>query len=300
MAKKLHVNKIRNRWDDKVMSCICYGVVGLFSLLCLLPFWYVLVYSFEPYSVYLTQPEVPWPAELSLQAYKKVLDYALIWSGYENTLFITIVGTALTMCLMVCTAYPLTKKGLKGRNFMLTLWVFTMFFGGGMIPNYILVCRYLGLRNSLWSMILPGLLGCYNMILMKNYMNGLPQSIEEAALIDGASEIQVLVKVVLPLCLPILATLGLFTIVGYWNVYFSSILYIYKPEKYPLQRVLREFISGDLVDDMNAGEFELNEIIQPFTAKMACIMVTMLPVMCVYPFLQKYFMSGLVLGGVKE
>ncbi len=300
MAKKLHANKIRYRWDDKLMSGLCYGVIGLFSLLCFMPFWYVLVYSFEPYSVYLTQPEVPWPAVFSLQAYKKALNYALIWTGYQNTLFITIVGTVLTMALMVCTAYPLTKKGLKGRNFILTLWVFTMFFGGGMIPNYILVCRYLGLRNSLWSMILPGLLGCYNMILMKNYMNGLPQSIEEAALIDGASEIQVLVKVVLPLCLPILATLGLFTIVGYWNVYFSSILYIYKPEKYPLQRVLREFISGDFVDEMNAGEFDLNEIIQPFTAKMAVIMVTMLPVMCVYPFLQKYFMSGLVLGGVKE
>lgn len=287
-------------WDDRLMAIICYLTVLLFSLLCFLPFWYVVVYSLEPYSVYLTQPEVPWPTVVSLQAYKKALAYPLIWSGYENTLFITIVGTVLTMLLMVITAYPLTKKDLKGRNFLLTMWMITMFFSGGMIPSYILVCRYLGLKNSLWSMILPGLLGCYNLILMKNYMNGLPDSIEEAALIDGANDLQVLVRIVLPLCLPILATLGLFTIVGYWNAYFSSILYIHKPERYPLQRVLREFISSDMYNDLNAGELQIEERIQPFTAKMAVIIVTTLPVMCVYPFLQKYFMSGLVLGGVKE
>lgn len=204
------------------------------------------------------------------------------------------------MILMVVTAYPLTKRSLKGRNFILTLWVITMFFSGGMIPNYILVCRTLNLKNSLWSLILPGLCGCYNLILMKNYMNGLPVSIEEAALIDGASDIQVLVRIVLPLCKPIIATLSLFTIVGYWNSYFSSVLYIYKPDKYPLQRVLREFISSDMVDELNAGTLEAAEMIQPFTAKMAVIMITTLPVMCIYPFLQKYFMSGLVLGGVKE
>lgn len=169
-----------------------------------------------------------------------------------------------------------------------------------MIPNYILVCRTLNLKNSLWALILPGLCGCYNLILMKNYMNGLPQSIEEAALIDGASDVKVLIKIVLPLCKPILATLSLFTIVGYWNSYFSSVLYTYKPEKYPLQRVLREFISSDMVDELNAGEIEAQEMIQPFTAKMAVIMIATLPVMCIYPFLQKYFMTGLVLGGVKE
>lgn len=300
VLQKKNSNRIRLRTDDRVMAVICYGVVGLFSLLCLLPFWYVLVYSFEPYALYLKQPEIPWPTTITLAAYEKALAYGLIWSGYRNTLFLATVGTALTMILMVITAYPLTKRGLKGRNFILTLWVVTMFFGGGMIPNYILVCRTLNLKNNLWSLILPGLLGCYNLILMKNYMNGLPVSIEEAALIDGASDVRVLWNIVLPLCKPILATLGLFTIVGYWNSYFNSILYIYKTEKYPLQRVLREFIATDLADEFNNGVADINDHIQPFTAKMAIIIIATLPVMCVYPFLQKYFMTGLVLGGVKE
>lgn len=299
-SHKKNPNQIRLRADDRAMAILCYGIVGLFSFLCLIPFWYVLVYSFEPYSLYLTRPELPWPMEITLDAYKKALAYPLIWSGYGNTLFLATVGTTLTMTLMIVTAYPLTKRGLKGRNLILTLWVITMFFGGGMIPNYILVCRTLNLKNSLWALILPGLCGCYNLILMKNYMNGLPQSIEEAALIDGASDVTVLIKIVLPLCKPILATLSLFTIVGYWNSYFSSVLYTYKPEKYPLQRVLREFIASDMVDELNAGEIAAQEMIQPFTAKMAVIMITTLPVMCIYPFLQKYFMSGLVLGGVKE
>ncbi len=293
-------NKIRLRADDRAIAIICYTVIGLFSLLCFLPFWYVIVYSIEPYSLYLKQPEIPWPMQLSWTSYHLVLKYGLIWSGYRNTAFLVFVGTPLTMCLMVITAYPLTKKDLKGRNFILTLWVITMYFSGGMIPNYILVCRTLGLKNSLWSLILPGLCGCYNLILMKNYMNGLPGSIEEAALIDGANDVQVLIRIVLPLCMPILATLGLFTIVGYWNSYFNSILYIYKPNKYPLQRVLREFIATDMIDEVNQGVTDVNQQANTFTAKMAIILIATLPIMCVYPFLQKYFMTGLVLGGVKE
>ena len=201
-SQKKNPNRIRLRADDRAMAILCYGIVGLFSFLCLVPFWYVLVYSFEPYSLYLTRPELPWPMEITLDAYKKALAYPLIWSGYRNTLFLATVGTMLTMTMMVVTAYPLTKRNLKGRNFILTLWVITMFFGGGMIPNYILVCRTLNLKNSLWALILPGLCGCYNLILMKNYMNGLPQSIEEAALIDGASPFTMLRKITLPLVRP--------------------------------------------------------------------------------------------------
>ncbi len=300
-GKKIKINNhIKLKADDYAMAFISNFIVISFSLLCLIPFWYVLVYSLEPYSLYLKQPEIPWPTEISWTSYHLVLKYGLIWSGYRNTAFLVFVGTPLTMGLMVMTAYPLTKKELKGRNLILTLWVITMYFSGGMIPSYILVCRTLGLKNSLWSLILPGLCGCYNLILMKNYMNGLPGSIEEAALIDGANDVQVLCRIVLPLCMPILATLGLFTIVGYWNSYFNSILYIYKPDKYPLQRVLREFIATDMIDEVNQGVTDVTEQANNFTAKMAIIMIATLPIMCVYPFLQKYFMSGLVLGGVKE
>ena len=299
-SQKKNPNRIRLRADDRAMAILCYGIVGLFSFLCLVPFWYVLVYSFEPYSLYLTRPELPWPMEITLDAYKKALAYPLIWSGYRNTLFLATVGTLLTMTMMVVTAYPLTKRNLKGRNFILTLWVITMFFGGGMIPNYILVCRTLNLKNSLWALILPGLCGCYNLILMKNYMNGLPQSIEEAALIDGASDVKVLIKIVLPLCIPILATLGLFTVVGYWNSYFSAIIYLTKRTKWPLQLVLREIVFESGVDEVQQGMAAEERMSAPFLLKMASIVVATVPIMLVYPFLQKYFMTGLVLGGVKE
>ena len=138
------------------------------------------------------------------------------------------------------------------------------------------------------------------MYIVKNYMESLPEAVEESAMLDGAGNITILTRIVLPMSLPVLATMTLFYAVGYWNSYFSSVLYTYKPEKYPLQRVLREFISSDMVDELNAGEIEVQEMIQPFTAKMAVIMIATLPVMCIYPFLQKYFMTGLVLGGVKE
>jgi len=203
------------------------------------------------------------------------------------------------MLLLVITAYPLTKKHLKGRNFYLTLWIITMFFSGGMIPNYLLV-RQLGLINSLWSQILPPLLGTWNIVMMKNYMNGLPESIEEAALIDGASAIQVLFRVLLPLCLPILAALSLFTIVGLWNSYFSAILYMTKRDMWPLQLVLREIVVMSSTREISAGTGTDEVIANPFTMKMAAIIVATLPIMCVYPFLQKYFMHGLVVGGVKE
>lgn len=206
------------------------------------------------------------------------------------------VGTLLSMCLLTVTAYPLSKRDLKGRNCMMTLWIITMFFSGGMIPNYFLI-RSMGLLNSLWSLILPGMLGCYNLILMKNYIRGLPESLEEAARIDGANDLLVLLRIVLPLCAPILATLALFTAVGYWNSYFSAIIYITKRPKWPLQLVLRELLFESGVNEMASLD---ERVSTPFLLKMASIVVASVPIMCVYPFLQKYFMTGLVLGGVKE
>ena len=287
-------------WDDITLSGMAYIVSGLFAIMCVIPFIYVMVYSISPYSEYLKNPFNLIPREITFEAYKMAMNYQYLWSGYNNTIFIAVVGTICSMILLVLTAYPLTKNDFKGRKTIMTLWIITMFFGGGMIPNYFLM-RSLGLLNNLWSIILPGLLGAYNLILMMNYIRGLPTSIEEAALIDGANDLQVLFKVVLPLCLPILATLGLFTIVGYWNTYFSSIIYLTKREKWPLQLVLREIVFESAANEMQQQGMGVEErIIQPFTLKMSSIVIATLPIMCVYPFLQKYFMSGLVLGGVKE
>ena len=295
-----HSNHIRKRADDYIVAAIAYVLAGLFALMCFVPFLLVVIYSFTPYDLYLKNHFDFFPNRLTLDAYRMVWRYQYIWSGYRNTLFIASVGTILSMILLVLTAYPLSKHDLKGRKLIMTLWVITMFFSGGMIPEYFLI-RTLGLLNSQWSVILPGLLGCYNLILMRNYIEGLPSALEEAALIDGANDLQVLIRIVLPLCAPILATLGLFTIVGYWNSYFSAIMYLTKRSKWPLQLVLREIVFEGSAQEIQAiGTATEENMTAPFLLRMASIVVATVPIMMVYPFLQKYFMTGMVLGGVKE
>jgi len=289
-------NHIKRTKDDYVIAGISYAVVCLFAIVCFVPFLLVIIYSFTPYDLYLKNHFDFFPERLTLDAYQMVLKYQYIWTGYRNTIFITVVGSALSMLLLVITAYPLTKRDLKGRNFMMTLWIITMFFSGGMIPNYFLI-RSLGLLNSLWSLILPSLLGCYNLVLMKNYIRGLPESLEEAARIDGANDLVVLVRIVLPLCKPILATLALFTAVGYWNSYFNAIIYMTKRPMWPLQLVLRELLFESAANEVTGLD---ERVSTPFLLKMASIVVASVPIMCIYPLLQKYFMTGLVLGGVKE
>ena len=294
-----HKPRIKRGWDDISVSAIAYTIGILFAIVCFVPFLLVIIYSFTPYDLYLKNHFDFFPSRLTLDAYKMVLNYTYIWTGYRNTIFIAVIGTACSMVLMIMTAYPMVKKDMIGHKLMTTLWIITMFFSGGMIPDYFLI-RSLSLLNSLWAIILPGLLGCYNLILMRNYMEGLPVSLEEAALIDGANDLQVLFKIVLPLCVPILATLGLFTVVGYWNSYFSAIIYLTKRTKWPLQLVLREIVFESGVDEVQQGMAAEERMSAPFLLKMASIVVTTVPIMLVYPFLQKYFMTGLVLGGVKE
>lgn len=290
---------IKRGADDYAVSIVSYTVAGLFALVCFVPFLLVVIYSFTPYELYLKNHFDLFPSRLTLEAYQMVLDYRYIWTGYTNTLFVAVVGTALSMVLLVLTAYPLTKKHVRGTKLIMKLWIFTMFFSGGMIPDYFLI-RSLGLINSLWSLILPGLLGCYNLILMRNYIEGLPASLEEAATVDGANDLQVLLRIILPLCLPILATLGLFTLVGYWNSYFSAIMYMTKRTKWPLQLVLRELIFESGANEIQAGMVVEENHTSPFLLKMAAIVVATVPIIMVYPFIQRFFMSGLVLGGVKE
>ena len=297
---KHQVHRMHRGADDYAVAALSYTVTGIFALICFVPFLLVIIYSFTPYDLYLKNHFNLFPERLTLDAYRMVIDYRYIWHGYANTLYITAVGTVLSMMLMVLTAYPLTRREMKGGKLITTLWVFTMFFSGGMIPEYFLV-RSLGLLNTLWAMILPGLLGCYNLILMRNYIDGLPSSLEEAATIDGANDLIILVRIILPLCTPILATLGLFTMVGYWNSYFSAIMYATKRTMWPLQLVLREIVfEGSAAEIQASGGVADENITSPFLLRMASIVVATVPIMLVYPFLQKYFMSGLVLGGVKE
>ncbi|HML47072.1 MAG TPA: carbohydrate ABC transporter permease, partial [Clostridia bacterium] len=210
---------------------------------------------------------------------------------------ITIVGTALSMFLIVLTGYPLSHGSVRGTGLFMKLLLFTMMFNGGLIPNFYLI-RSLGLYNTLWALILPGSLSAYNVVLMKNYLQSLPASMEESARIDGASEITILLRIILPLSAPILATLSLFCAVGRWNSFFNAIVYIKDTDKWTLQLLLREIVMtvrASVLDDPEA----LNGVALQ-NVKYAAIVIAVFPIMCVYPFLQRYFIVGMTLGAIKQ
>ncbi|KRF05588.1 hypothetical protein ASG89_20860 [Paenibacillus sp. Soil766] len=284
-------------FGDKVFDGVNYGIVTLFAIACLFPFFYVAAFSITPYSEYLANPLKLIPYHIELAAYKQILQMPLMWTGYKNTLIITIVGVALNIFLLLISAYPLSKTDLKGRNTIMVLITFTMFFNGGLIPNFYLI-KTLHIYNTLWAMILPGVLGAYNLILMKNFVSAIPASLEESAFIDGANEIKVLYKIIVPLSKPAIATFIIFHSVTQWNTFFSAIIYTSKRSLWPLMLILREMvvddggIAKDAMDMNNSG-------ITVFTIKMAIIIFATLPILLVYPFLQKYFMKGVLVGSIK-
>ena len=287
--------------SDYVIEIISIIVIVLFSLCCLAPFLYVFFISFTPYADYIAYPTRIIPLNPTLDAYKRILTYHLIFSGYQSTLIITIVGTALSLFMLIITGYPLSKRDLKGGKAVMAMIMFTMFFNGGMVPNYILI-RQLGLMNSLGSLIIPGCLGAFNVILMKNFIRTtIPDSLEDSARVDGANDLRILYSIIVPLLTPILATMLIFISVGHWNNYFSAMLYIRDRDKWPLMLVLREIVkqNTDVVASV-ASMLNEDEQAHPFTLKMSSIIVTTLPILIVYPFMQKYFVTGIHLGSVKE
>lgn len=283
------------------MDYVSMIVVGIFALICVMPFVYVFCVSFMPYSEYIENPLKIIPSRIDLTAYKQMLGYDLIRSGYLVTVFITIAGTALSIFLLVISAYPLSKKDLKGHRFFMGMVLFTMFFNGGMISNYILI-RGIKLQNTVWSLIIPGCISAFNLILMKNFiLQSIPDALEEAARIDGANDLQVLFRIVTPLLKPAIATMIVFCAVNYWNNYFSAMLYVSDRDLWPLTLVLRELVVEDTsaVSSVTQMLTSANRS-HPFTLKMAAIIITVLPILIVYPFMQKYFVKGVSLGSVKE
>ena len=283
------------------MDYVSMIVVGIFALICVMPFVYVFCVSFMPYSEYIENPLKIIPSRIDLTAYKQMLGYDLIRSGYLVTVFITIAGTALSIFLLIISAYPLSKKDLKGHRFFMGMVLFTMFFNGGMISNYILI-RGIKLQNTVWSLIIPGCISAFNLILMKNFiLQSIPDALEEAARIDGANDLQVLFRIVTPLLKPAIATMIVFCAVNYWNNYFSAMLYVSDRDLWPLTLVLRELVVEDTsaVSSVTQMLTSANRS-HPFILKMAAIIITVLPILIVYPFMQKYFVKGVSLGSVKE
>ncbi len=279
---------------DKLFSMFNYTVVTLFALACMFPFFYVAAYSVMPYSEYLQNPLNLIPSRIDLSAYKQIIKMPTIWSGYRVTIIITVLGVLLNIFLLVVTAYPLSKKDLKGRNVILLLITFTMFFNGGLIPNFYLI-KTLGIYNSIWSMIIPGALSAFNLILMKNFMGTIPESLEESAIIDGANEITILFHIIIPLSMPAIATFIIFHAVSQWNTFFSAIIYTSKRSLWPLMLILRDMV----VEDGQMDMLDNGATVQAFTIKMAAIIFTTLPIIVIYPFMQRFFMKGILVGSVK-
>jgi putative aldouronate transport system permease protein len=298
MDKVVSGSRIRQPVGETVLDIVNYTLVTLFALACIFPFVYVTAFSFTPYKDYLANPLRLIPEHPSLQAYTQMLSMRLLQTGYRNTIIITFLGTALNLFLLCVSAYPLSKKNLKGRGLVMSLIIFTMFFSGGMIPNYALI-RNLKLINTYWALILPGAISAYNLILMRNFIAAIPDSLEESAIIDGANEITVLFKIILPLSLPAIFTFLLFHAVGHWNAYFDSVLYITRRNLWPLMLVLRELVTEGGNMAREGMEFDPDKLAQPFTLQMAAIVITVVPILMVYPFIQRYFMKGMLLGSVK-
>lgn len=263
------------------------------------PFWYTIVVSLS--GVDKTSGIQLLPNKFTLDAYKLLMDYELIWTGYKNTIIRCAVGTTLGVLLTALTAYPLSKKELPFNSFFTNFIMFTMMFSGGMIPSYLLV-KDLHLLNSLWALILPPLLGAYNIFIVRNFLRSIPVSLEEAARIDGASWWCIWWKIILPLAKPVLATITLWILVANWNAWFDATIYITDPKKTVMQVVLRKISIENSAADMNAIMVRMQKGASEVTSKsveMAMVVITILPMLVVYPFLQKYFVKGIMIGSVK-
>ncbi|RRR95628.1 carbohydrate ABC transporter permease [Glycomyces terrestris] len=271
-------------------------VIGLIVITMLYPLVYVIAMSFAAPSQ--ARAGVVFPTEFSLDAYRAIFNGGTVTQGLQNSLFITLTGTLLSLTATSMLAWGLARtRQVPGAKFVLVMILATMFFSAGIIPNFMLV-KYLGLLDSTWSLIIPGLISAFNMIVIRNFFQGLPEELIEAARIDGAGEWRIFLQIVLPLSKPVLAVMGLFYAVGYWNTYFNALLYINDSEKWPIQVVLQQYVL--------AGVQIPGAVVSPdqppppgVTLQMAVIVLATVPILVVYPFLQRYFTSGVLTGAVK-
>ncbi|SMG37263.1 carbohydrate ABC transporter membrane protein 2, CUT1 family [Paenibacillus aquistagni] len=272
----------------------------LLCLVTLYPFYYVLIASFSDPSWIVKQRGLIWlPEGFNLDAYVRVLDNPMILQGYMNTLFVVTVGTLINVFMTALGAYGLSRQNVMWKNPIMFFIVFTMFFSGGLIPNYLLVSE-LGMLDSLWALIIPGAISAFNLIIMRTAFHGVPISLEESAKLDGANDFTVLFRIILPLSLPVIAVMILFYGVGHWNSWFNALIYLRDRELYPLQLVLREILITNSTDSMMTGTNAADTMPIGETIKYATIVVATVPILVLYPFLQKYFVKGVMIGAIKE
>ena len=285
---------------DKTILIIGYVILGLFLLAIILPVIYIILASFiDPITLQnsgLTFDFSKW----TLTAYQRVMSNSQIWVGFKNALIYSVLFTVISVAVTLLAAYPMSRTDFKGREFFNVIFVITMFFGGGLIPTYLLISN-LGMLDTIWAILLPGAFSVWNMIIARTYYMGIPKDLQEAAEIDGATEMIYFFKILLPVCTPIIATIAMWQFVGMWNSYFDAMIYLNSASKQPLQLVLRSILIQNqpepgMVSDMQstAARAQLAELL-----KYATIIISSLPLMIMYPFFQKYFDNGIMAGAVK-
>ena len=291
---------IRDTLGDRLFYAGCDLITALFMLAVLYPLVYILSASFSSADAITSGRMWLYPVDFSLVGYRYILKYDAIWLGYRNTLFYTFAGTLINVAMTMTCAYGLSRRGMRGRRFFTMLFTFTMIFSGGMIPNYLLM-KDLRLLNTVWCMLLPGAISAYNLIVAKTFIeNSIPGDLLEAARIDGCSDVRFFFSIVLPLSKAILAVLLLMYAAAHWNAYFNAFLYLTDKKLYPLQIFLRQILvqsnmSADMLDPEAMAQMQtLQQIL-----KYAVIVVSTAPMLCLYPFVQKYFRQGVMIGSIK-
>ena len=293
---------MRRSKGERVFDVFNYILLGFLGFCTLYPFLNVLNISLStPADVAKIGLRIL-PLNPNFEGYKKIMENTYLLTGYKNTIIRTILGTAVNVFLSAMVAYPLSKKYLPNRNIWISMIIFTMFFSGGLIPSYLLIQK-LKLTNTIWSLILPGAISTFNMIIVRNYFMSLPAELEESARIDGANDIRILFSIILPISAPIIATIALWSAVGHWNAWFDALIYITNEKLMVLQVILRKMIVEGSMQyiESTGGSFVYEDGFKPTPdiIKCAAIMVSSLPIIMVYPFVQKYFIQGIMIGSLK-
>ena len=285
---------------DKAIMIFAYTILGLFMAAIILPVVYIILASFiDPITLQNSGLIFDF-SKWTLTAYERVMSNAQIWTGFKNAMIYSVLFTIISVMVTLLAAYPMSRPDFKGKGFFNVMFVITMFFGGGLIPTYLLISN-LGMLDTIWAILIPGAFSVWNMIIARTYYTGIPHDMQEAAEIDGASEMVYFFKILLPLCMPIIATIAMWQFVGMWNSYFDAMIYLNDAAKQPLQLVLRAILiqsqpEPGMVSDMQstAARAQLAELL-----KYATIIISSVPLMILYPFFQKYFDNGIMAGAVK-
>ncbi len=295
-------NHIQLPVSDKIFRAVALVILALIMITIIYPVWFVLVASFtNPLEIY-QSAFLFWPQDFNFESYKLVFRDQDFITGFINSIFYTVVGTAINVVMNICGAYPLSKRNFKGKSFFTIMFTFTMFFSGGLIPTY-LVVDGLGMRNTVWAILIPSAVSMYNIIIMRTYFQSrIPAEMEEAAKVDGCTNFRMLLLIVLPLSIPIIAVIALYYGVGRWNDYFSAMIYITDRKLYPLQLVLREILlqnqASDMMDIVSDSGYS-DRMMARMGLKYAVIVVSTVPIFVIYPLVQKFFAKGVMVGAIK-